>query len=142
MNDVTSTLTMLDEVANHLEFLGYRLEKTQVAGTLDLVSAKHDQKANVLMRPSAGGILVSAPFSTKVTDETWNEFLGFLNDVNQVLSVGKIYFIKTESGRSVIVEAWYQGPYSKVEFGRFMSLFEQSVISLSLRFPDQVKKFL
>lgn len=109
----------LNQISEHLEFLGY----TIVPGQEDSFRANHATKPNFSVRAYAGGFLITAWYGT--TPEALVNREGFLEAIN-VLNAQAIvsrYYVDKEY--DFAVEAFYHPPYERVPFGQFMDLWDR-----------------
>lgn len=113
----------LKQMANHLEFLGYQIEKLEATkeDKRETVFAGHPNNLNfTLLEAYPGFIILRALMSTKKPPSP--EIDAFLNDINKSFVISKIY---REIENNIIylrIESIYTGDYIKELFGRFMDI--------------------
>lgn len=112
------TSSVLDDMATHLEFLGYELVRDS-----DWVGARHRTKLNLRLRDFAGGVLLSAVlFGNAAAKENRLDYLSFLNTMNQKAAVARFY---ADDDSDCTMEAWHPGLYERSKFGDFVSQWER-----------------
>ncbi len=120
----------LKSMADHLEFLGYKIEKLDIEGEREWVAARHATNNNYIFRelsPSLtlfqAGLKSEKKYEAKMAES--------VNELNKVLNITKVY-CEFEDGLALLrIEAVYTGEYVKEEFARFQEQFErdQSLMS-------------
>jgi hypothetical protein len=124
----------IDNIINHLEFLGYKIEKVtpEKEGGKELIMALHDQKNNLLfweMLPN----FVLFRISLSSTKTHIPEMDDFVNRANKILNISKIYteIGKNEDNVTLVFEMIYIGDYSKEIFSQFLDHFTKDQESLA-----------
>lgn len=134
----------VDQIGNHLEFLGYSVELINpTEGAKPLLVARHGQHPSLLFwEMDTGMMLVRASFtvnnssSRELKDAAINEMSAVVNIVNPY------YEVDTSNGNvSVIFHAFYSGEYSKEVFGKFVNLLNTD-IEKTFRLPSAAKAFM
>lgn len=106
--------SMFDQTADHLEFLGYELDRQE-----NSIYAMHPDKPNMFLRPVSLGVVVSTYYNvTDAAQENRSEYLEYINTLNRK-SYLLMFFANEENHFNML--ATYCGEYSKVSFGRFLS---------------------
>lgn len=117
---------VLDKFGNHLEFLGYKIEKIEPKeeGEVGIVIATHPQNNNIVffeMMPNF--VIFQVSLSTKKSPSS--DMDAFLNNANKHFYISKLFY-KVDANLAVIkFEAVYTGDYSKELFAQFYDLFEK-----------------
>jgi hypothetical protein len=125
----------LDQMANHLQFLGYEV-KTE--GELRI--AKHPKKMNVMLRLNRGGVLFTAINGVK--DEAKNNRGGYLNFINMLNSKASVVRFYADKDSDFFMEAWYPDYYDRTMFGTFIDAWETETTTLLFAQGDEALKFL
>ena len=115
----------LKQIASHLEFLGYEINKLELGeqGDREYIGATHPKKNNIMFwNIFRDFVMLKVSLTTnKKLSLKMNEFL---NDANKKLDFAKVY-CDEENGFAVIrFETTYTGKYSKEIFGQFLEIFE------------------
>lgn len=132
----------LDQIANHLEFLGYKKEITDAKDDKDrpFLIAKHSSKYNIVgiqFDPNFIRFQISLTTEKRPT-ERMDEFIV---GANRSANISQIYY-DLEEGKVILrIGAVFSGDYSKESFGLFYDWFQGDVARLySLK--DYSKIFL
>ena len=128
-------MSILDQMSNHLQFLGY-----DIADSDEAKKASHVQRWNIVFREYKGGVLFSASLSGSAyakSEENRQAFLELINSMNRAASVARFY---SDEDQDFVMEAMWSGDYERVSFGRFMDLWDSDTRSL-LRQLDSEKFF-
>jgi hypothetical protein len=113
----------LKQMANHLEFLGYKIEKEESSGEDKRESffARHPSNLDFsLIEIFPDVILLRILMSTK--GKLSPEIDAFLNDMNKTFVISKIY---REAENDIVylrIESIYMGAYFKDIFAKFMDI--------------------
>jgi hypothetical protein len=109
----------LDQIAGHLEFLGYAIS----ADDEGRVVARHPSKPNLVVRDYRGGCLLTAYFTAgAAAGEDRAGYLDVINSLNSPATVARFY---ADDDDDLAAEAFYNLPYDRASFGRFMDLWDQ-----------------
>jgi hypothetical protein len=125
--------TELDKFCNHLEFLGYKIEKTKPAteDEKEIVLAEHVQKNNLIffeMQPNFILFRVNLTSNKQVAPEMDD----FMNRANKEILLSRIYYKENDANKTLIVfEFVYTGPYSKETFSQFLDYTQHDQMSLN-----------
>ncbi len=112
---------VLDDVKDHLEFLGYRVkEKPEAEG---VYGATHDKRWHFVFNEQVGGIFFR---SFVPTDDvaTNAELESFVNDLHTKAIVARFYI--DEDG-DLAIEAWWPNIYERSAFGTFVDAWNQDI---------------
>jgi len=121
-------MSIIDQVVNHLEFLGYQITREE-----KFVRAKHEKNLNLVVQSFNTGVLFAAYIGSN--DLGKRDLLGFmdcLNTMNQKALIPRFY--KDKDG-DLVIEAWYPHLYDKTQFGVFV---EQLNADLRLVFSEEI----
>lgn len=121
-------MSILDQVVNHMEFLGYQITREE-----KFVRAKHEKNLNLVMQSFNTGVLFTAFIGTN--DLAKRDILGFmdcLNTMNQKAMIPRFY--KDKDG-DLVIESWYPHLYDRTQFGIFV---EQLNTDMRLVFNDEI----
>lgn len=115
----------LNKFADHLEFLGYEIEKLAL-DNIERVVARHTNKNNCVffqMMPNLS--LFQVNFTT---EKKHNPIMDVaVNSINKELGLSRFYYDIGKEDNLVVfrIEAMYVGSYSKEEFALFQDRFEK-----------------
>lgn len=135
----------LEKISDHLEFLGYKLEKIKAKDNdaKDCIIAIHNQKNNVfIIAISPTMSLFKIQLSTKKKHVPAMDT--FVNDANKALVFAKVYTELDSESKDVILmlEAMYTGNYNKESFAEFFECFQGDSNPRMYRIPGFEKLFL
>ncbi len=109
----------LDQVARHLEFLGYEVSLEEEGRLV----ARHNAKPNMVARDFKGGCLLTSFFGAdRAASHNRQGYLETINSLNSPATVTRFY---ADSDNDFATEAFYNYPYDRAAFGRFMELWDQ-----------------
>ena len=108
-----------DQIARHLEFLGYEVTEEQEGRLV----ARHSSKPNLVARDYKGGCLLTAYFGADAGAR--RDRLGYLETINNLNSPATVARFYADSDNDFATEAFYNLPYDRAAFGRFMDLWDQ-----------------
>ena len=134
-------IPILDEMANHLEFLGYKIENipSKSEGGKPVVLAKHLNKNNMLLFKMSDGFI---SFCTNLNcDKKLSiEMIEYINTINYSLSISRVHvFISDDQLTTIRFEAVYIGAYSKDLFSKFYDyLMDDQKLLNSLKGFDEI----
>jgi hypothetical protein len=112
---------VLDEVKNHLEFLGYQVEeKTDTDG---IYGASHDTHWNFLFSEKLDGIFFRS-FVTPKESADEDELLEFVNDLHTKAVVARFYI---DSDGDLAIESWWPNIYEKNAFVNFVNAWHHDI---------------
>jgi len=129
------SVSTLDQIVTHLQFLGYDVSQQD-----EVRIARHTKKANVILRPFKGGILVTALHGCK--DNMKPDKAGLFrlsNLLNTNAAVARFYIDKDSD---LVVEAWYPDSYEREKFSLFWESWESDSLTLLLANADETLKYL
>jgi len=129
--EAVSGQSIIDDVSNHLEFLGYKTEikRAQKDGEKDLLLATHDQRNNLLIfNLSPKVLLLRINLSTP---KKWNDKMAdYINKANKVFNCARAFYDIEDDRVTISFETAYTGQYSKDVFGHVFDLFNNDVTSI------------
>lgn len=130
----------LREMAEHLEFHGYSIEKVDMENGREWILAKHEDIHNqVFLELFPGFVLFRASFYTKKKHSPQMDIA--VNEANKHLNFAKFYYAVDEDNYATVkFEATYVGDYSKGLFARFQDVFHKEVDMLYQL--EEMKAFL
>jgi hypothetical protein len=111
----------LDKISNHLEFLGYEIERRKAEKGNDFLLAKHSRRNNIVVVDHSEW-LTFFRIALNTTKDYSKEISDYVNEMNSTLTVSRVFFEKdNESSKVVIIfNAMYIGDYTKEIFGNFL----------------------
>jgi len=124
--------TLLEDVKNHLEFLGYKTTIKEAKKEEDkrLLIALHDRRNNIIVIDSSTNLLFLR--INLSTTKKWNdEIPEYINNANKALNCAKVYYEVEDGKISLQFETVYTGPYSKEVFGHFLDMYNNDVTMFS-----------
>lgn len=113
----------IKKMASHLEFLGYEIEKleTDENDKRDSIFAKHPNNLDfTLLEVFPDFVILRALMATKKKPSS--EIDAFINDMNKVFVISKIYREVEDEIVYLRVESIYTGAYIKDIFAKFMDI--------------------
>lgn len=135
-------MSTLEQIVNHLEFLGYKIEKidpTKEGEKIWGYARQSDRNTLAFLEMSPELILFKVSLVTKKQPSL--EMDTFVNRFNMALNLSKFYYYVEDNNVVVRFEAIYTGGYLKEAFGQFYNLFEREQARL-LSFENASKIFL
>jgi hypothetical protein len=131
---------LLEDVNNHLEFLGYKTEikEAKKKGDKRFLLALHDQHNNIIIFDSSPDLLflrINLTSAKKWSDEIPE----YVNNANKALNCARVFYEIEEGKISLVFETVYTGPYSKEVFGQFFDLYNNDIVIFS-RVGDNFNK--
>lgn len=118
----------------HLEFLGY-----QVRDDGEALFAVHPSELNIIVKPGAGGALVTSYLGcTPEAKSDRTGVLGFVNDLNQ-RTLMAVFYLDRDS--DLAISAFFVGDYERVNFGRFVEIWQHDTARL-VEDQDRARKYL
>lgn len=109
--------TVQDKVSNHMEFLGFDVERQDAQ-----LYAKHPSKPNIFIRFYNEGIILSTYYvCTDEAKQTPQRILDAINTLNQQALATRFFL---DNDQDVNVVAFYPGDYDKLLFARFVGYWE------------------
>lgn len=115
----------LKQIANHLEFLGYQIEREENDQHKEVITATHLTNNNFLffeMLPDY--VLFKA--GLRVDKKPTQEMDVAINQINKALLISRVYYDTDGKSLEILrIEASYQGKYIKEDFARFHEIFEK-----------------
>ncbi len=122
----------IEQIANHLEFLGYKTEKkvSENSKEKDFFIATHPDNNSLLFWEYLSFVSFRVNLTTpkKSPVEKLNKFIV---DANKSINISKLTYDLEESDTCLRFNAVYAGDYSKEKYGQFYNAFEndQRIIS-------------
>jgi hypothetical protein len=126
-------MAIMDQIANHLEFLGYQIEKKEDSS----IRARHDRWLNLIIDEETRGILFSSFFRTN--DLAKIDKTGFLEIVNSLNAKSYVLRFYADKDYDLVMDALFPKFYDKVVFGNFIDGVNQNSLSV---YNDALKKYL
>lgn len=121
---------LLQAIADHLTFYGYRIVTNEGGVPPEVFSATHATRPLFWVLPIGSGALLRALFSLGAESvRDTNALNSFVNDANGIALTGR-YFV---SEGSLVVAAWYVGTHERERFDAF---FQQYLADIS--FPATI----
>lgn len=114
----------LKQMANHLNFLGYEIEKLDLKDDKEFVVARHSKNNNIIfweMFPNFVMFKVSLTTQKKSSAKVD----AYMNEANKDLDFTKVYYDIDKGVLTLGLEAVYIGEYVKQTFGQFYEIFEK-----------------
>ena len=130
----------LKQISNHLEFLGYEVNKLDLGGEKEFISAKHSKNNNILIFELFPNFVM---FKVSLTTQKKSNIKmdAYVNNANKNLLITKFYYDFEDSVLILRFEAVYVGKYVKEIFGQFHEIFENDQKS-GCAFEDFSKLFV
>lgn len=126
----------LEQVSNHLEFLGYDVSCDEED---KVYRAVHPFRNNFLFWKYRGGVLLTSIYrATEAAQEELEGYLSAINTLNQEASVCRFLADKENDLR---FEAWYPARYDKTSFGIFMDSWQEDT-DLLRKHSERLADFL
>lgn len=120
----------LKQMADHLEFLRYEIEKLDIEGELEWVAARHSVHNNYVFHEITP-YFVLFQSGIKLEKEYTSAMAESINVINKVLNITKVYYEVLDDFPVLRIEAVYVGEYSKEKFARFQDLYEKDQTSMT-----------
>ncbi len=128
-------LSVIDQIVNHLEFLGYEVEKED-----GWAGARHARKLNFCFKECNGGVLLSGLYSSNdFAKDNKGDYLNYINLLNRQATIARI---SADDKGSIWFEAWFPGMYEKKQFANFMDLWDFDTGELLSRSEPETTRFL
>jgi len=127
--DVTAKSNLsstMEQIANHLEFLGYRIDKKVPGDKKPYFIAYHSTRNNLVVIQYEPNFIYFRTNLTSVKPPSSN-MDAFVNKANHSFSVSRFYYDKNEKEKGTILRfsAMYIGEYSKEIFGKFIDMYKR-----------------
>lgn len=106
-----------EEVATHLEFLGYEVTESDTN-----LTAKHETKLDVLLQNYQGGTLLQSFLGVENHED---EALPMANLLNTGAAVARFY---VDGDGDLAIEAWMPGNYDKGRFATFLVAWDADTV--------------
>jgi hypothetical protein len=129
------TPKIISDVRNHIEFMGYELNDSQVDdnGILRFL-AIHKNRPNLFISyfSSGNALLITANYTiSKVDSEPKKQkLLEVANHINNNLAIISAFSVGADFN-IICFSTWYPDVYSKKEFSNFLETFENEISRLS-----------
>ena len=107
----------IDDVAAHLEFMGYTITRSE-----KYVTARKDGEAVITIRLHKGNMLFSAYYNLDKTQGTNEELLEAVNGLN-VNAAACRYYVDSEG--DLLIEMLIPDTYDRVLFGSIFALWQK-----------------
>lgn len=112
---------------NHLEFLGYEIEKSEDSNNdkdkEKYYKAKNERYGSVFFKGYLGGVLFIQYYRiNKYAQKERSEFLEFLNELNS--NAYLVTYSCPSDGDIIRMDAIYFGTYEKIGFGKFVDSWQ------------------
>ena len=133
---------LFDQMANHLEFLGYSVEINQPAeGEKPSFIARHSQYPNLFIWEMEPGItLMRSSFNIEKAYFP-EEMDAAINELSKSVNIMNPNYVVNNDGKVVLqFDTVYTGDYSREIFGKFIA-YVQNDIARMYRVPAVVKAF-
>ncbi len=123
-----------EEMASHLEFLGYTIQKPQKKEPKNpqIYAATHAKKWNLVFWEIAPE-LVMFQVSIAIAKKQTKEMDACVNRANEKLFIAKTYYYLADKKITLRFEAFYTGQYSKSIFGAFIDALLNDVQTFRLQ---------
>lgn len=121
----------LQQMASHLEFLGYEIERLEIGENKEWVAARHPQSNNYLFFELLPNFIL---FQVSLrTDKKSNSKMDeAINKMNKALAISRVYYEVDEDKKVLLrIESVYSSDYQKERFARFRDTFESEQKMLS-----------
>ena len=127
-----------NQVCNHLEFLGYKVEDLSGDGETDVIVGKHDKRSNLILRITKNNtILLSARYSVSKSNKIITEkFLNVLNSVNSKSLFTKWYYEEDVEHTITLCIETFALNYDKQAFGSIVDTIEAEVLEYMKEFTE------
>jgi len=117
--------SVLDSMANHLEFLGYEITKDPERNAF---RGKHANLAGFRAREMGSGILFTTIFGCNDTAKSDGAaFLGCINALNEKAVVARFYSDQDPKDLALYIETWQPNLYEKTVFGNFFEVLQRDI---------------
>ena len=127
--------SILEEIRNHMEFLGYQTEVLE-----NELHFHQEGRYRWFVRDYAGGVLFYKTYCgiEHVTDAATSlaQMVNRMNVVTRVLH----YYVNAENG--LVMEAWHPNLYEKRSFGKFFNLIDDDVRTQLEREKGEIQRLL
>lgn len=128
-------MLVMSQIAIHLEFLGYDVEKKD--GSLRV---KHPQKSNFILREVGGGILLTSIYGgNQLARDEIAHYFYCLNSLNKKAVLVRFY---ADNDLDFFAEAWLPNIYDKTNFGTSLEMFNRDLGLIHDEKTGDIAKFL
>jgi hypothetical protein len=125
----------IDQVIDHLKFLGYEVEKKQGRGL-----CVHERRPNFIFGGYYGGIYFKTLIDSNDYAKTNKEgFLSFINQLNRKAIFASIF---VDDEWAIIFTVWFPGIYDRKQFGVFMDLWDNDTHDILISSEPETTKFI
>lgn len=114
----------LDEIAGHLEFLGYKLTKTEFEkkdGSYFYIADEPDTYMILLLKSTDLSVILRS--SIRIDKKYSSDIDKFINKANSIFDVARIYSEVDSDGLILRFDSLYFGEYRKDLFAEFIKFF-------------------
>lgn len=127
--------SVLEEAQNHLEFLGYKIERAE-----DCVFISQPGRFSWLLKDFRGGVLFRKLFSaSEAGRERPEALLAFANRINAEAAFVRAY---VDAQGDLAMEAWYPNLYERRSFGHFVMALDTDLHEQLNRCRGEVESLL
>lgn len=127
---------ILEKMAEHLEFLGYRITKKESD-----VFAVHPKRLNIWMRPGSGGFFLQGMYKVgEEAERDRNRFLEAINELNSKSVVVRFWTERDDKEPSLIMDTWLPRSYDKVYFGTIVDAWHHDTGTVLFQ-SDNMERF-
>lgn len=126
--EAESTVRPVDkEILEHLEFLGYEIEKREIDDNSQATIAKHENKSNLIMNAGTTGTSFISLYRLDPEKVKKNRLdaLEMLNRMNNNSAFVK--FSMPDTMQNLACCAFFDGKYNKKEFTDFIETYEADI---------------
>jgi uncharacterized membrane protein YvbJ len=119
----------LKQMASHLEFFGYEIEKLNSESKMEIVAARHTKENNIVLWQIYPSFIL---FRTglKTSKSPSSEIDDFINKINKILEITKVYYEMIDNELTIQFEAIFNGKYDKEIFGQFIDFFKNDQVKM------------
>lgn len=115
------------EFIEHLEFLGYEVEKLDSQGTSQRYLAKHKNRSNLIFNTIKNTGISFVSFYTLDDKKIAKNREGMLEVINKMNNQALFCGFSLSTDNALVCAALHLGKYSKKEFSDFLELYESDI---------------
>ncbi|MBU0530937.1 YbjN domain-containing protein [Patescibacteria group bacterium] len=124
---MTNKHQITDQIADHLECLGYVIEPQESDDDMDVLFGQSESRANLIIFSRPSLVTIRAYFSTRVkAGKPLAELMSLINGWNHQAFASR-WFLEAGKDKSDIVVEFCVFKYDKQLFGRLMGTFEKEI---------------
>ena len=133
---LTNKFPITEQVRNHMEFLGYKIELFEDEKA-DVLVATSDNHSNIMVRVIDDFILISARYRTAIKSKAESiELFRLFDKINSEAVVSRWYSnLQNDGAITLVIEAYIFG-YDKTQFGKLVDKFEVDIRFYMGRFME------